>query len=131
MSEWGELGGALSVLVVPRSGRLESTGDEHEPYRLIGADGQVAEPVLVFLRDLRAAGKSAATLRSYAVDLLRWWRFLDAVGVGWDRASRAEAPGFQLLDSADRQAAAADLQASGGALVEPGGRGARSGDRQA
>src|SRR5260370_42057631 len=94
MSEWGELGGALSVLVVPRSGRLESTGDEHEPYRLIGADGQVAEPVLVFLRDLRAAGKSAATLRSYAVDLLRWWRFLDAVGVGWDRASRAEARDF-------------------------------------
>jgi hypothetical protein len=74
MSESGELGRDLSVLVVPRSGRLEFTGDEHEPYRLIGADGQVAEPVLVFLRDLRAAGKSAATLRSYAVDLLRWWR---------------------------------------------------------
>ena len=43
---------------------MEFTGDEHEPYRLIGADGQVAEPVMVFLRDLRAAGKSVATLRS-------------------------------------------------------------------
>ena len=50
--------------------------------------------MMVFLRDLRAAGKSVATLRSYAVDLLRWWRFLDAVGVGWDRASRAEARDF-------------------------------------
>ena len=48
----------------------------------------------VFLRDLLASGKSAATLRSYAVDLLRWWRFLDAVDVAWDRASRAEARDF-------------------------------------
>jgi len=54
----------------------------------------VAEPVSVFLRDLLASGKSAATLRSYAVDLLRWWRFLDAAGVEWDRASRAEARDF-------------------------------------
>jgi integrase len=26
--------------------------------------------------------------------LLRWWRFLDAVGVGWERASRAQARDF-------------------------------------
>ena len=48
----------------------------------------------MFLRDLLASGKSAATLRSYAVDLLRWWRFLAAVDVAWDRASRAEARDF-------------------------------------
>jgi hypothetical protein len=94
MSESGEQGRDLSGLVVPRSGRLEVSGDEREPFRLIGADGQVAEPVMVFLRDLQAAGKSPATLRSYAVDLLRWWRFLDAVGIGWGRASRAEARDF-------------------------------------
>jgi site-specific recombinase XerD len=94
MSEPGEQGRDLSGLVVSRSGRLEVTGDEREPYRLIGSGGQVAEPVSVFLRDLQAAGKSPATLRSYAVDLLRWWRFLDAVGIGWDRASRAEARDF-------------------------------------
>src|SRR5450755_786685 len=94
MSEPGERGRDLSGLVVSRSGRLEVTGDEREPYRLIGSGGQVAEPVSVFLRDLQAAGKSPATLRSYAVDLLRWWRFLDAVGIGWDRASRAEARDF-------------------------------------
>ena len=94
MSESGERGRDLSGLVVTRAGRLERTGDEREPYRLVGADGRVAEPVMVFLRDLRAAGKSVATLRSYAVDLLRWWRFLDAVGAGWDWASRAEARDF-------------------------------------
>ena len=94
MTESGERGRDLSGLVVCRAGRLECTGDEREPYRLVGADGQVAEPVMVFLRDLRAAGKSVATLRSYAMDLLRWWRFLGAVGVAWDRASRAEARDF-------------------------------------
>jgi hypothetical protein len=89
-----EQGRDLSRLVVSRAGRLVATGDDREPYRVIGPDGVVAEPVSVFLRDLLASGKSAATLRSYAVDLLRWWRFLDAAGVEWDRASRAEARDF-------------------------------------
>ncbi len=88
-----EKGRDLSALVVPRAGRLVATGDDREPYRVVGP-GQVAEPVSVFLRDLLASGRSAATLRSYAVDLLRWWRFLDAVDVEWDRASRVEARDF-------------------------------------
>jgi Phage integrase, N-terminal SAM-like domain len=87
-------GRGLSALVVSRAGRLVVTGDDREPYRVVGPEGDVAEPVSVFLRDLLASGKSAATLRSYAVDLLRWWRFLDAVDVAWDRASRAEARDF-------------------------------------
>ena len=95
MIESGEgYGRDLSGVVVSRSGWLVVTGDDREPYRVAGPDGVVAEPVSVFLRDLLASGKSAATLRSYAVDLLRWWRFLDAVGVAWDRASRAEARDF-------------------------------------
>src|SRR5258708_9980003 len=71
-----------------------TTGDDREPYRVLGPDGDVAEPVSVFLRDLLVSGKSAATLRSYAVERLRWWRFLDAVDVAWDGASRAEARDF-------------------------------------
>jgi site-specific recombinase XerD len=70
------------------------TGDAHEPYRVVGPGGEIVEPVSAFLRDLLASGKSEATLRSYSVDLLRWWRFLDAVDVAWDRASRAEARDF-------------------------------------
>jgi site-specific recombinase XerD len=89
-----EQGRDLSRLVVSRAGWLVATGDVREPYRMAGPDGNIVEPVSVFLRDLQAAGKSAATLRSYAGDLLRWWRFLDAVGVGWDRVSRAEARDF-------------------------------------
>lgn len=71
-----------------------ATGDAHEPYRVVGPGGGIVEPVSVFLRDLLASGKSESTLRSYSVDLLRWWRFLDAVDVQWDRASRAEARDF-------------------------------------
>ena len=89
-----ERGRDLSRLVVSRAGRLVATGDAREPYRVVGPGGEVVEPVSVFLRDLLASGKSESTLRSYSADLLRWWRFLDAVGVQWDRASRAEARDF-------------------------------------
>jgi site-specific recombinase XerD len=89
-----EQGRDLSRLVVLRAGRLVTTGDAHEPYRVVGPGGEIVEPVSAFLRDLLASGRSESTLRSYSVDLLRWWRFLDAVGVAWDRASRTEARDF-------------------------------------
>jgi site-specific recombinase XerD len=89
-----EQGRDLSRLVVARAGRLVATGDAREPYRVVGPGGEVVEPVSVFLRDLLASGKSESTLRSYSVDLLRWWRFLDAVGIAWSRASRVEARDF-------------------------------------
>jgi hypothetical protein len=75
---------------VPRCGQLASTGDLGEPYRLIDAGGAVVEPVAAFLRELLAAGRSPATLRSYGMDLLRWWRFLGAVDVGWQRGTRSK-----------------------------------------
>lgn len=84
----------LSCLVVPRAGQLISTDDRWEPYRLLDGDGVPAAPVAVFLRELLAAGRSVATLRSYGMDLLRWWRFLVAVDVCWDRATRLEARDF-------------------------------------
>ena len=84
----------LSVLVVPQAGRVVATDDAWEPYRLVDADGVVVESVAAYLRDLQAAGRSAATARSYGLDLLRWFRFLWAVEVGWDRATRVEARDF-------------------------------------
>jgi integrase len=84
----------LAALVVPQVGGLVDTGDAWEPYRLIDPDGAVVVAVAVYLRDLQAAGRSAATARSYGMDLLRWFRFLWAVGVAWDRATRVEARDF-------------------------------------
>jgi site-specific recombinase XerD len=84
----------LAVLVVPRAGQLIAAGDRYEPYRLAGADGGVVDPVTAFFRDLLAAGRSESTVRSYGMDLLRWFRFCWAIGVAWDRVTRIEARDF-------------------------------------
>ncbi len=84
----------LSSLVVPCRGSLEATEDPFEPYRLVHAAGGVVGSVAGYLRDLQAAGRSPATQRSYGMDLLRWFRFLWAIDVGWDRATQVEARDF-------------------------------------
>ena len=106
----------VARLVVPRGGQLAATGDAGEPYRLVDADGAVVEPVAAFLRELLGAGRSVATLRSYGMDLLRWWRFLDAVGVAWDRATRIEARDFSCwIQRGGETAEKATARASGAA----------------
>jgi site-specific recombinase XerD len=84
----------LAVMVVPLVGRLVATDDLWEAYRLLDSDGVVVESVSAWFRDLQAAGRSALTARSYGMDLLRWFRFLWAAGVSWDRATRSEARDF-------------------------------------
>ena len=84
----------LAGLAVPLTGSLEATGDPWLPYRLIDPAGEPVEAVSDFFRDLQAAGRSTATIRSYGMDLLRWFRFLWAIGVAWDRATRVEARDF-------------------------------------
>lgn len=92
----------LTGFVLPDYGRLEETGQMYEPYRLLDAAGLTVNPVAVWFSELQAAGKPAATLRSYGHDLLRWYRFLWAFDVGWARATRTEARDFarwmQLAD---------------------------------
>jgi site-specific recombinase XerD len=96
MIGWDEPGRDLASLVVVAVGRLESTGDPWEPYRLLDPDGSVVGPVAVYLADLQAAGRSQSTQRSYGMDLLRWFRFLWGLGMAWDEATRAEARDFCL-----------------------------------
>jgi len=84
----------LSSLVVRRRGSVVATGDLFDPYQLVDADGALVVPVASFLRDLQACGRSASTLRSYGMDLLRWFRFLWAIEIGWDRATAVEARDF-------------------------------------
>jgi integrase len=84
----------LSGLVVPRLGSLEATGDLFQPYRLVDAGGGVVAPAAAFFAELAACGRPATTQRSYGMDLLRWFRFLWALGVGWDQATRVEACDF-------------------------------------
>ncbi|MEE1829429.1 tyrosine-type recombinase/integrase [Streptomyces sp. SP17KL33] len=84
----------LAALSIPLVGELVAMDDPWEPYRLIDPSGEPVEGARAFLRDLQGAGRSAATARSYGMDMLRWFRFLWAVEVPWDRASRIEARDF-------------------------------------
>ena len=81
----------LSTLVLPRMGAVRTAEDLWEPVRVVDAAGVPIAPVAAFLKELQAMGRSAATQRSYAMDLLRWFRFVWAVEIGWDQATRGEA----------------------------------------
>ena len=93
MSELDEPLGLVG-LVVPLAGAVEATEDPFEPFRLVDPAGEPVLPVTEFLADLQAGGGAAATQRSYAMALLRWFRFLWAVDVPWDQATRVEARDF-------------------------------------
>ncbi|MEU6019576.1 site-specific integrase [Streptomyces sp. NPDC047515] len=84
----------LSALSVSLVGELVATDDPWEPFRLVDPLGAPVEGVSDFLRDLQGAGRPATTARSYVMDLLRWFRFLWAVEVPWDRATRSKARDF-------------------------------------
>ena len=84
----------MSWLAVPPRGSLDATGDLFEPYRLVDAHGVVVVAAAAYFRELAACGRPAATHRSYGMAMLRWWRFLWAVEVCCDQATRAEARDF-------------------------------------
>ncbi|WP_236718344.1 site-specific integrase [Actinoplanes sp. TFC3] len=79
-----------------RAGRVVPTSDPTLPWVVLDGAGARIEAADVYLRELLASGSSAASCRSYAFDLLRWFRFLAAVDVGWERVSRAEVRDFVL-----------------------------------
>jgi integrase len=72
---------------LPRFGGVRATESPSLPFVVVDAVGCEVEPVSRFLRDLVLGDRSVLTCRSYAVDLLRWWRLLDVLAVGWDRAT--------------------------------------------
>src|SRR6266851_6134855 len=94
MFEEAEVARDLACLVVPRQGALVATGERLEPFRLVDGDGRVVAAAAEFFCDLQAAGRPDLTVRSYGLDLLRWFRFLWTAGVPWERATRAEARDF-------------------------------------
>ncbi|GAA0896734.1 site-specific integrase [Streptomyces asiaticus] len=94
MLETGDSGRDLVSFVLPETGELAETADPARPYALLDADGAVVIPVEAFFAELQACSRPATTVRSYGMDLLRWWRFLSSWGVAWDRATRVEARDF-------------------------------------
>jgi integrase len=82
-------------LVVPVVGAVATT-DEVPGTALLDASGRPVVEVAEFFRGMLASGANESSLRSYGLALLRWWRFLAAVEVPWDRAGRVEAQDFVL-----------------------------------
>ena len=79
----------VAALAVARVGRVEETGDPLLPFRLLDEQGAEVPAVTEFLHHMLADDASPASLRSYAYELLPWFRFLGAVLVSWDLAGRA------------------------------------------
>ena len=85
----------VDAIRLPRWGRVEEVGGV-VPYEVQDPDGQPIEPVRRYLRDFVAQGRSAGSVRSYAYDLLRWWRWLQVLDVEWDKVTSAEVREFVL-----------------------------------
>ncbi|TCO49691.1 site-specific recombinase XerD [Actinocrispum wychmicini] len=75
---------------LPVLGAVVAGPGELFPWLVRDGAGREVEPVGNYLRDLMLGDASALTCRSYAYDLLRWFRVLWAVDVGWERATEAE-----------------------------------------
>ncbi|MFZ2176385.1 MAG: site-specific integrase [Rhodococcus sp. (in: high G+C Gram-positive bacteria)] len=78
------------TIQLPRWGRVVEV-DDAVPWVVVDGDGKVVEPIRRFLLDFVARANRAGSVRSYAFVLLRWWRWLIAVEVPWDKATPAEA----------------------------------------
>lgn len=85
----------VTKLSVPAVGKVTQVAESPGTV-LLDASGEPIPEVSEFFAAMLASGSSTGSLRSYGLALLRWWRFLAAVHVTWDRASRVEARDFVL-----------------------------------
>ncbi len=75
---------------LPRIGEVVGGPGPGLPWLVRDGAGREVEPVSSYLRDRMLGDISPLTCRSYAHDLLRWFRVLWAVDVGWEQATEAE-----------------------------------------
>jgi integrase len=75
---------------LPQAGVVAEGSSSVLPWVVTDTAGREVEPVSRYLRDRLLGDVSPLTCRSYAYDLLRWFRLLRAVDVGWEQATEAE-----------------------------------------
>jgi integrase/recombinase XerD len=95
VSSFGEAERDIASIRLPRWGRVAPDGGV-VPWLVVDPNGEPVGPIRHFLADFVAQGNRAGSVRSYAYDLLRWWRWLRAVDVDWARATSAEVRDFVL-----------------------------------
>jgi integrase/recombinase XerD len=89
----------LATTPLPSWGRVRA---DNGPAAWLVVDdyGEPVEPVRRFLVDFAARGNRPGSVRSYAYDLLRWWRWLRLLDVPWERATSSEVRDYALWLSA-------------------------------
>ena len=75
---------------IPRTGSAAGTGRSLLPFVVLDDSGAEVEPVSQYLKELALGDCSPLTCRSYAYGLLRWFRLLWALEVGWERATESD-----------------------------------------
>lgn len=71
-------------------GRVVGGSSVSLPWLVLDGAGRELEPVSSYLRDRKLGDVSPLTCRSYGYDLLRWFRLLWTVDVGWEEATESE-----------------------------------------
>lgn len=89
MRLFDDVGRDITTIRLPRWGRVVRA-EGPVPWLVVDEDGVPVEPIRRYLTDFAAGDTSKGSVRSYAYALLRWWRWLRAVGVEWDKATPAE-----------------------------------------
>jgi integrase/recombinase XerD len=85
----------IRAIRLPTWGRVPSDPGV-VPWLVFDEEGRAVPPVHRFLIDFVARDIRTGSVRSYAYDLLRWWRWLRVTEVEWDRATSAEVRDFVL-----------------------------------
>ncbi len=75
---------------LPVGGEVHAGGRSSLPFYVTDGAGEEVEAISAFLTHLAVSDMSPLTCRSYAHDLLRWWRLLTALNVEWTDATTAE-----------------------------------------
>ena len=78
------------LLDLSRTGVVCPADGKFPPYVVLDGKGAEIEPVSRYLRDLALSDLSPLTSRSYGYDLLRWYRVLWMLDVGWEHATGSE-----------------------------------------
>jgi len=112
------------LVELARIGQVSETGLQHPALTVLDAVGMPVEPAVAFLRDLSLGDASPLTCRSYAFDLLRWFRVLWALEVTWERATTTE---VEVLVGWMRSAKNPQRRRRSGASGQPGAVNRRTG----
>lgn len=76
MTERDEVERDVAGICPPQWGRVCAV-EGVLPWRVVDSGGEPVEAIERFLRDFVARGNRSGSVRSYAYDLLRWWRPID------------------------------------------------------